>query len=124
MRTAYERAHYEPSFFGEYRVEVAKDFCIAYGLTWALLKADPFSAGVFICLFRVISDYAKGYFQQYFSPEVSDALSLVSGFVGAKVIGSFFRCHLTIREALSILLIVSLATHLIIYSFPLEKKAP
>lgn len=122
IRSVYERRQ-EPSFFSEYRVETAKNFCFAYGSTWMLLRADPFSAGVFMCLFGIINDYAKEYFDQYFSPNTSDALSLATAFVSAKVIGSLFGFHLTVKQALIVVLIVSFATHLIIYSFQDEKKS-
>lgn len=117
----YQREIQKPSFFNEYRIEMARNFFMAYGLTWMLLRADPFNAGVFVCLCNAIHSYAKRFFDQYCSSHFSWVLSAASGFLGAKMLGSACHLRLTIQQAGGILLIVHVGIHILMHCYPMLK---
>lgn len=122
VRGIEDRLSEESSFFSESTIDAATNFCIAYGLTWMLLKANPFNAGVFVSLFSVINNYAKQFFDKYCSPRISWVLSITTAFFGARAIGTLLGCHLTIRQALSVLLITQIAIHLILFNCSIEDE--
>jgi hypothetical protein len=119
----YQREIGESSVFNDPRFEIARDFSIAYGLTWILLRADPFNAAVFVCLCGTIHSYAKRFFDQHFSSPISWVLSAASGFLGAKVLGSACHLRLTTREAAGIWLIAQVGIHLFMLSYPMLRDS-